>query len=309
MAAALWAILLTAAFPAPPDEVVSGTWWVKGHETFGNLIIRVDADGRVSGTIYEQPIEGTFDAETKRLSFKRLRDVLDKKGVQVWTGELTHVEGSRPPSFTLQGTFTSTAGDEFGQPGVAYRWTSTEIRHPPPSVDLKELQGEWEVASVTRCLRETVKLPDNTGLNEIAAQVQIRENQLLFQGKVAGTLANDLALASVDREIGFPGYRPICLTLPDGKGLMCSYQVKSDGVEIAYPHTTSCHRGSGHVVMLKRPKWLLAGEAASHCAQHERHEHASCHCRARPDNEAHLACARFLARPQRERRIPTCLSV
>jgi hypothetical protein len=116
------------------------------------------------------------------------------------------------------------------------------------------MQGKWEVATVTKCLREDVKLPDDIGLNELAAQIQIRENQLLFQGKVVAMLANDLALKSIDGEIGFPGYRPICLTLSDGKGLMCSYQIKSHGVEIAYPHTTSCHRGSGHVVMLKRPK-------------------------------------------------------
>lgn len=254
MVATIWALLVTAAFPAPPAEVVSGAWWVKGHESYGSLVIKIDAEGKISGTIYEQPIEGKFDAETRKLSFTRMRDRTDRKGVQTWTGQLSHIEGSQPPTYTLQGTFSSIAGDEFGQVGVEYRWTSTEIRHPAPAVDLKEMQGKWEVASVTLCLREEVKLPDDTGLNALAAQVQIRDNQLLYREKVVATLANDLELKSLDGEIGFRGYRPICLTLPDGKGLICSYQIKSDGVEIAYPHTTSCHRGSGHVVMLKRSK-------------------------------------------------------
>ena len=254
MVATVWALLVTATFPAPPAEVLPGTWWVKGHESYGSLVIQVEADGKISGTIYEQPIEGKFDAKTRKLSFTRLRDLTGRKGIQAWTGELSYVEGSQPPAYNLQGTFNSIAGEEFGAAGVDYPWSSTEIRHPAPAIDLKDMQGKWDVASVTLCLRKEVKLPDDTGLNALAAQIQIRDNQLLYREKVAATLANDLELKSLDGEIGFRGYRLVCLTLPDGRGLICSYQIKSDGVEIAYPHTTSCHRGSGHVVMLKRSK-------------------------------------------------------
>ena len=253
MMASVWTLFLVAAFPAPPAEVLSGTWWVKGHETYGSLVIRVEADGTVRGTIYDQPLEGKFDTKSRRLTFTRLRGT-DRQGVQEWTGQLSHVEGTRPPRFTLEGTFRSIAGDEFGQAGVEYRWSSTEVRHPAPAVDLQEMQGNWEVAGVIRCLQKEVKLPDETGLNELAAHLQIRDNQLLFQGQVVATLANDLGLKALEKQVGFRGYRPICLTLRNGQGLMCSYVILSEGIEIAYPHTTSCHRGSGHVIMLKRPK-------------------------------------------------------
>jgi hypothetical protein len=47
--------------------------------------------------------------------------------------------------------------------------------------------------------------------------------------------------------------RLLVLTLPHGKGLLCSYTIREGEIELAYPHTTSCHRGSGYIVYLRRP--------------------------------------------------------
>jgi hypothetical protein len=138
--------------------------------------------------------------------------------------------------------------------GVDYAWSGQEIRLPAPAVDLEHLQGNWQVSSITPCINTAIKLPDETGLNALTSKIEINDNQLRYEGKVVATLANDLQLKAIQEEVGFRSYRPILLTLSDGKGLMCSYMIKADGVEIAYPHTTSCHRGSGHIVFLKRPE-------------------------------------------------------
>lgn len=253
MVAAICVLLLSSFLPQPSAEILSGDWWVQGNGTHGQLSVNVDSEGRISGSIYGQPIEGTFDSRTGKLKFKRFRDSADRDGIQLWVGELTLVEGSKPPTYRLAGTFSSIAGPEFGADGKDYDWNSTAVRHPAPAADLKEMQGKWVVDLVVSCNDRNRNLPDSMGLNKKEAALEIAENKLLCNGKLVGTLANDLKLTSLEEEIGFPNFRPMCITLPDGTGLICSYQVQSDGIKIAYPLSTSCHRGSGNVIKLKRP--------------------------------------------------------
>jgi hypothetical protein len=233
-------------------EALAGEWWINGNESHGALVIQVAASGRVSGTIYGQPIRGQFDEATGKVTFTRMRDGNDEHGIQHWTGELTHVDGSQPPAYRLQGSFQSIAGAEFGQPDTDYPWGGEAIRHPPPAVDLQNLQGGWTVWSTTPCFRHNVKLPAELGLAEVNSQVEIRGNQLLWQQQVVATLANDVPSPTLQGEVGFANYRLLLLTLADGRCFPCSYQIRADGVEIAYPHTTACHRGSGQIVYLKR---------------------------------------------------------
>ena len=76
----------------------------------------------------------------------------------------------------------------------------------------------------------------------------------MADGQLVATLANDLPFPTLHSEIGLPFYRLIMLTLPDGKAVLCSYKFHEDHrLELAYPHTTSCHRGSGQIVYLQRP--------------------------------------------------------
>jgi hypothetical protein len=73
----------------------------------------------------------------------------------------------------------------------------------------------------------------------------VRGNQLLWRDKVLAALTTDLPSRALHPEVGFRGFRLLVLTLPDGKGLVGSYTIREDQIELAYPHTTSCHRGSG----------------------------------------------------------------
>lgn len=114
------------------------------------------------------------------------------------------------------------------------------------------MQGRWQVLGSTPCIDKDVKLPVEVGLTDTGSLLVVQGNQLTCNGKVVAALTNDLASSALNAEKGFKEFRLLVLTLPSGKGLLCSYSITEDGVEIAYPHTTACHRGSGQIVYLKR---------------------------------------------------------
>jgi hypothetical protein len=90
--AILLSTLLMSAPPAPTVDVLSGSWWVIGNGTPGELLMQIAADGNVSGTIYGQAIAGKFDANSKQLTFKRFptpKVGKDSEAVQEWNGLLT----------------------------------------------------------------------------------------------------------------------------------------------------------------------------------------------------------------------------
>jgi hypothetical protein len=213
------------------------------------LVIEVTG-ADITGTIYDQPIAGTFDASTGRLTFVRKLIAQDASGVQQWTGVIERVN-ELPPKYVLKGTFKATSNAEFGQEGVEYEWEGAATRLLPPDEDLKHVQGNWQVSRIITSLNKDEVLPSELGLSEIAHVLQIDGNELRFGGQVVATLANDLPVETLANEVGFPDFRLLVLTLPSGRGLVCSYMVREGEVEIAYPHTTSCHRGSGQVIYLK----------------------------------------------------------
>jgi hypothetical protein len=240
---------------AEPEALLTGSWWLNGNGHYGDLVLRAAGDGKVEGTVFGQPLAGTFDAATKQLVFKRMLDATDATGRQIYTGTLRQVS-QKPPRFALEGTFQAAPGVEpsWGKPDGAYPWKATATRHPSPAQDLRDLQGCWEVAASNPGIDKGRVLPKELGLNAKDADVRIRGNQLLVEGKVVASLANDVPSAALQKEVGFPDFRLLVMTLPDGRAVLCSYLIKADGVELAYPHTTSCHRGSGQNVYLKRPE-------------------------------------------------------
>lgn len=121
-----------------------------------------------------------------------------------------------------------------------------------PANDLRTLEGNWRVIGLSWSSEESIRLPKSLGLNERGTEIQFDGNRLLSEGHLSATLANDLALPAQQNEIGFAGSRLMMLTLPDGKGFLCSYLIKDGKLQIAYPHTCSCRRGSGQVIDLER---------------------------------------------------------
>lgn len=116
-----------------------------------------------------------------------------------------------------------------------------------PAEELKGLRGVWKV-SITGI---GANVPEESGLVS-GAELVIDGNRITHGGKTVLTITNDVPLPSAEKEIGIKDNRLMMLTLPDGRGFLCSYRLAGDELRIQYPHTSSCPR-TGCLVNLKRP--------------------------------------------------------
>src|SRR5262249_1516958 len=115
-----------AAQPAAPAPTPAGSWWVGGHGVYGELGLTVDADGKLGGTTDGQPVAGTFDPKTRRLTFTRYQNAADTTGRQAWTGLMLPIPDTKPVRHTLHGGYRSIAGSEWGRPDTEYNWAAWE---------------------------------------------------------------------------------------------------------------------------------------------------------------------------------------
>jgi hypothetical protein len=123
----------------------------------------------------------------------------------------------------------------------------------PPAMGLKELQGQWEVADAQAPSGVAFALPAETGLTQKGAMVTVQGNELLWNGKVVASLTLDFSASGLklDEQVNFRR-RPIMLTLPDGKGVLCAFKMEGGSIEIVHPHTMG-RVGRGSFLYLKRP--------------------------------------------------------
>jgi hypothetical protein len=113
--------LTIQAVPIDPGPTVAGTWFINANGHQGELVLQIN-DGKVSGTIYGVPIDGTYDARTRRLLFKRMQSANNKRVVQEFSGIVTRVGGADRPRLVMEGTFRSDVGMPWGAPGLKYVW-------------------------------------------------------------------------------------------------------------------------------------------------------------------------------------------
>ena len=238
-----------------PRTVLAGKWWFSGNGNPGDLVFQLanNCSNAFTGTVYQQPISGMLDPASKTVSFQRRLNSQDPTPRQEFTGVIAAVPGSSPPRYTLSGTFRALDSPAFGQAGQNYKWTAEATRLKPPAQELEEIQGAWFVSRIIPCRDPAVRLPESARLNETQTQLEFRGNQLMSNGQVVATLTNNLESQALESEKGLKSTRLAVLTLPDGRGVLCSYTLNDSGLEIAYPHTTHDLRGSGQVVFLKRP--------------------------------------------------------
>ena len=122
-----------------------------------------------------------------------------------------------------------------------------------PAKDLKMMQGHWKVKFVILpSLGNDGTLPEVLGFTETGSEIEIKSNAILCEGKTVATLANELSLPQQEKELGFQRWHLMLLALPTGKGVLCSYNIVGNKMEIAYTHKCFCHRGSGHIVAFER---------------------------------------------------------
>ncbi|MFO0915005.1 MAG: hypothetical protein U0795_18745 [Pirellulales bacterium] len=117
-----------------------------------------------------------------------------------------------------------------------------------------QLQGHWKVVSNYGPSGDGPRLPDEAQMNSLNRVLSVDQNMVSAAGHPVLALTTDLPLPAEEQKVGLNGNRLVMLTLPDGRGLLCSAHVRDDNWEIAYPHTTSCHRGSGQIIVLQRVK-------------------------------------------------------
>ena len=66
-----------------------GSWEIKINDAQGELVIRaVDHEGRLSGTAFGDPIQGSWDELTGKVTFLRVRDSAEGSSMETYTGYL-----------------------------------------------------------------------------------------------------------------------------------------------------------------------------------------------------------------------------
>jgi hypothetical protein len=102
---------------------------------------------------------------------------------------------------------------------------------------LKSLAGEWEVYNRDDG-GETIVPAKLLGLKK-GDVFTIQGNELRFGEKLLATLTTDFSAnrLELDKAVHV-SCRPILLTLPSGKGLLCAYELEPEqGFVLVHPHT------------------------------------------------------------------------
>ncbi len=135
-------------------------------------------------------------------------------------------------------------------------WESTVVvTEDSPARVLQNMQGKWRVAGIyLPTIGDDGPFPGDLGTAQVGSEISIHGNSILSANKLVATIANDLDLPQQEKEIGLRDWRLMLLTLPTGKGVLCSYDIAGDAMEIAYTYRCSCHRGSGHILRFERTK-------------------------------------------------------
>jgi hypothetical protein len=227
-----------------------------GNGTPGTLVLKTDKDGKLTGNVYGEPIEGEYNAANRQVVFRRIW--APKKGVrlatQVYTGTFSQDGASKPTVYKLVGTFQA-LDKGWGQLGVNYPW-SAETGPSTQAPSLRQLQGRWRVQGGPGRLADG-GLPPGTHLDEVGATLDITGNEVRRDGKMIATLAGDLAAVA---DMPQPATRRVLLiTLPDGRAILCAYRLANEQLQIVYPHE-AINRGAPTVSLVRVAKTAACPE-------------------------------------------------
>jgi hypothetical protein len=256
----MWSLALCAALMGEaanaPDNLVSiltGTWDGKANDRRWNFDIRSVKEGKFRGRMCGQPIAGTFDPESMRIEFQRFK--LAKTGertvIQTYRGIVSQIPDSQPARYMIKGTFQSDLDVNGEKPEITYAWQAEKSQRPPRGAELDALQGAWSVVESQTSDALVHAIPEETGLVQKDSKVVVRGNELVWNGSVVATLANDFFTPDQVQDAGPYLRGPLVLTLPDGTAYWCSCKIKREVLEIVHPHTIG-RVGRGMFIWLKR---------------------------------------------------------
>jgi hypothetical protein len=131
--AAICGCLGGAQFAFADAPLPEGTWEFNAGGWEGQLILKVAADNKVTGTVYGDRISGSYDPASGRLDFLRLTDPKKPSSVQTHKGYLFVNQVGKSKRYTLAGTVNG-VGDSwesgwyaqmFGASRRSIRWSPT----------------------------------------------------------------------------------------------------------------------------------------------------------------------------------------
>ena len=107
--------LVLCAGSAEAASLPNGNWNINGNGHTGVLTITgVDAQGRLSGTVFGQPLLGFWDSTSDAIVFMRLIDTGQPATFQIYTGYLFRnpisPQAGQNVTYTLTGSFLAFAG-------------------------------------------------------------------------------------------------------------------------------------------------------------------------------------------------------
>lgn len=93
-------------------SAILGVWKINGNGFEGDLNIKnVDAQGKINGTVYGNPIQGFFDNVSGKITFQRVIQSNDPAQNQVFSGYFFPTPpGDGATFYGLAGTFEAFAG-------------------------------------------------------------------------------------------------------------------------------------------------------------------------------------------------------
>lgn len=241
------------ATPAGPSPIYPGDWTIVANNQSGAFTLSTAKNNQIYGNMFDNLWTGTFDPVTKRVAFirRQVRRHGESFDVQAYTGELTAITDQKPPVYFMKGTFKAIAGSGGGNPDIEYPWRADAIITPDRAEELARLQGEWEVDEYQTTAGTGDSLLAEAHLNQKGVKLTIRGNELILDGKLVATLANDLFMPNVVKDIGHVRRKPLMLTLPNGKAILCAYALRGEGIQIVCPHTIG-NVGMGQFLWLTR---------------------------------------------------------
>jgi hypothetical protein len=94
----------------------------------GNLVLKFAPDAKISGTMFDDNIEGVFDPKTKQVILRRLatQGMGNPIAVQVFNGTLSFDNAPKETNGKLSGTFRVLVNEGWGTRGVEYPWKAVQ---------------------------------------------------------------------------------------------------------------------------------------------------------------------------------------
>lgn len=121
----------------------SGTWNLNGNGFQGELnIVSIDMNGNVTGTAYNDPVQGFWDDAALKLVLMRIPNVSDPSTIQVFTGYLFEDSGT----YTLAGSFQFFAGTGGGAKRQMAGWFAQKapLQAIPMRIDVTNIQDHLQ---------------------------------------------------------------------------------------------------------------------------------------------------------------------